>query len=214
MPKSPRKIGLIVTGGNPWEIVFSIFHLEKNNYLRLPITVGIGGRSTQESFFEEDLSRVSTSRLEDVKVTGIEAVIIPGGMRLFGKVCDFDTAGKAMRVNDHLKNLLKGIYRLEKPIGAFGPSALVVAKALQGITRSGPVVTVGNDPRLQSGIESTGAQSVVTHPGEVVLDETNKLVTSGGELGTRRVCDVYAACDNLLSGLMELIKAGSEHEGY
>jgi enhancing lycopene biosynthesis protein 2 len=214
MPRSPRKIGLIVTGGNPWEIVFSIFHLEKNNYLRLPITVGSRGRSPQETCFEEDLSRLSTSRLEDVKVTGIEAVIIPGGMRLFNDVCDFEVAGKAMKVDDRLKNLLKGIYRLGKPIGAFGPAALVVSKALQGITGSGPVVTVGNDPRLQSGIESTGAQSVVTRPGEVVLDETNKLVTSGGELGTRRVCDIYAACENLLSGLVELIKAGSGHEGY
>jgi enhancing lycopene biosynthesis protein 2 len=214
MAKSPRKIGLIVTGGNPWEIVFSIFHIEKNNYLRLPIAIGIGSGSSQESCFEEDLSRLSVVGLEDVKATGIEAVIIPGGTRLFSGVCDFETAGEAMKVNDRLKNLLKGIYRLEKPIGAFGPAALVVARALQGITRSGPVVTVGNDPRLQMGIESTGAQSVITRPGEVVLDETNRLVTSGGELGSRRVCDVYAACENLLSGIIEFKKAGSDHEGY
>lgn len=205
---------MIVTGGNPWEIVFSIFHIEKNNYLRLPIAIGIGAGSSGESCFEEDLSRLSIAGLEDVKATGIEAVIIPGGTRLFSGVCDFETAGEAMKVNDRLKNLLKGIYRLEKPIGAFGPAALVVTKALQGITRSGPVVTVGNDPRLQSGIESTGAQSVITRPGEVVLDETNRLVTSGGELGSRRVCDVYAACENLLSGIIELTKAGSDHEGY
>ncbi len=47
---------------------------------------------------------------------------------------------------------------------------------------------------------------MITRPGEVVLDETNKLVTSGGELGTKRVGEVSAACENLLSGLTELMK--------
>lgn len=111
-----------------------------------------------------------------------------------------------MKVNDQFKNLLKGIYRLEKPIGAFGESAFLVAKALQGITRSGMVVTVGNDPRLQAAIEKCGSQAVVTRPGEVVLDETNMIVTSGGELATKRVGEVFSSCENLLSGFVGLIK--------
>jgi len=156
--------------------------------------------------WEEELSRLTLITIEKVKATSIDAVIIPGGMRLFRGLCDFEEAGDTVKVDSRLKTLLKGIYRLEKPIGAFGPAVLLVAKALQGITRSGPVVTVGNDPRLQAGIEKSGAQAVVTRPGEVVLDEINKLVTSGGELGTKRVGEVNAACENLLSGLTELIE--------
>jgi enhancing lycopene biosynthesis protein 2 len=205
MAVSPRKIGLFITGGNPWEIVFSILHLEKQKLLRLPITIDIDGFSASSAEVEEELSRLTPVKIEKVKATGIDTVIIPGGMRFFRGLCDFDEAGEAMKVDDRLKTLLKGIYRLEKPIGAFGPAVLLLTKALQGITRSGPVVTVGNDPRLQAGIEKSGAQAVITRPGEVVLDETNKLVTSGGELGTRRVSDVNAACENLLSGLIELM---------
>ena len=205
MAVSPRKIGLFITGGNPWEIVFSILHLEKQKLLRLPITIDIDGLSTSSAEVEEELSRLTPVKIEKVKATGIDTVIIPGGMRFFRGLCDFDEAGEAMKVDVRLKTLLKGIYRLEKPIGAFGPAVLLLTKALQGITRSGPVVTVGNDPRLQAGIEKSGAQAVTTRPGEVVLDETNKLVTSGGELGTRRVGDVNAACENLLAGLIELM---------
>jgi enhancing lycopene biosynthesis protein 2 len=205
MAVSPRKIGLFITGGNPWEIVFSILHLEKQKLLRLPITIDIDGLSASSAEVEEELSRLTPVKIEKVKATGIDTVIIPGGMRFFRGLCDFDEAGEAMKVDDRLKTLLKGIYRLEKPIGAFGPAVLLLTRALQGITRSGPVVTVGNDPRLQAGIEKSGAQAVITRPGEVVLDETNKLVTSGGELGTRRVSDVNAACENLLSGLIELM---------
>jgi enhancing lycopene biosynthesis protein 2 len=205
MAKSPRKIGLFITGGNPWEIVFSILHLEKQRFLRLPISIHIDNLPASAAVLEEEFSRLTPVRIEEVKATGIDAIIIPGGMRLFRGLCDFESAGEAMKVDDRLKTLLKGIYRLEKPIGAFGPAVLLVTKALQRITRSGPVVTVGNDPRLHAGIEKSGAQTVVTRPGEVVLDETNKLVTSGGELGTRRVDEVNAACENLLSGLTELM---------
>jgi hypothetical protein len=66
---------------------------------------------------------------------------------------------------------------------------------------------VGNNPKLQSGIENTGARAVVTHPGEVVLDEENKIVTCGGESGTKRPAEVYSACENLLTGLDEFIKS-------
>jgi enhancing lycopene biosynthesis protein 2 len=154
---------------------------------------------------ERELSRLTPVKIESVKATEIDALIIPGGIRLFRELCNYEAAGDSMKVDDRLKTLLKGIYRLEKPIGAFGPAVLLLTKALQGITTSGPVVTVGNDPRLQAGIEKSGAQSVITRPGEVVLDETNKLVTSGGELGTKRVSEVNAACENLLSGLTELM---------
>ncbi len=148
MATSPRKIGLFITGGNPWEIVFSILHLEKRKLLRLPITIDIDGSSASDVELEKELSRLTPISIENVKATGIDAVIIPGGIRFFRGLCDFETAADTMKVDDRLKTLLKGIYRLEKPIGAFGPGALLVTKALQGITSSGPVVTVGNDPRL------------------------------------------------------------------
>lgn len=205
MAKSPRKIGLFTTGGNPWEIVFSILHLEKRKFLRLPIAIDIDSLPAYAVELEEELSRLTPVKIEKVKATGIDAIIIPGGTRLFNGLCNFEAAGDTMKVDDRLKTLLKGIYRLEKPIGAFGPAVLLATKALQGITRSGLVVTVGNDPKLHAGIEKSGAQTVVTRPGEVVLDETNKLVTSGGELGTARVGEVNAACENLLSGLIELM---------
>jgi len=204
MTKSPRKIGIIISGGNPWEIVFCIYYIERYKLMRMPIEYGKNGSDV--SSFEQDLSRHSLTRIEDVKATGIEALIVPGGRRIFNALCNFETVGDSMKIDDGFKNLIKGIYRLEKPIGAFGESALLVTKALQGITRSGMVVTVGNDPKLQAGIEKCGAQAVVTRPGEVVLDETNKIVTTGGELGTKRVGEVNSACENLLAGIRGLIE--------
>ncbi len=208
MAKSPRKIGIVVSGGNPWEIVFCVLQLENHRFMRLPICYSIAGFSPDAHAWEKDLVRQAPTDIENIKATGIEGIIVTGGTRMMNNICTFESAGDSMKIDDRFKNLLKGVYRLEKPIGAFGEAALLVAKALQGITRSGLVVTVGNDPKIQAGIEKCGAQAVVTRPGEVVLDETNKVITSGGELGTMRAKDIFSSCENLISGMAGIIGSG------
>lgn len=202
----------MVTGGAFWEIIFCFLHLENSGYIRLPISINRGG---EERFgdIEAKLSRSPVESIENIKATGIDALIVPGGKTLFNLLCDFEQSGDALKVDDVFKTLVKGMYRLDKPIGVFGSAALPVVKSLQGISKVGAVVTVGNDPRLQAGIGSTGAQAVVTRPGEVVLDEENKIVSTGGELATRRPAEVYDACENLLKGLDGFIK-GRKHEKY
>ena len=212
MTKSPRKIGVIVSGGAFWEIVFCFLHMENKGYMRLPIAIDIDG-DEESRYIERRISRTSLENLQDIKATGIDSLIIPGGKILFNSLCDFEKSGNAFKVNDIFKTLVKGIYRLGKPVGAFGSASLLVAKALQGITESEMVVTVGNDPKLQGGVGSTGAQAVVTRPGEVVLDSENKIVTSGGELASKRPAEVYNSCENVLKGLDEFIK-GRKHEKY
>ncbi len=212
MTKPPRKIGVIVTGGAFWEIIFCFLHLENKGYLRLPITIN-SDSDDQARYIEAKLSRSPLVHIEEIKATGINALIVPGGKTLFNSLCDFEKSGNAFKVNDIFKNLVKGIYRLDKPVGAFGSASLLVVKALQGITASEAIVTVGNDPKLQAGIGSTGAQAVVTRPGEVVLDSENKIASTGGELATKRPAEVYDACENLIKGLDEFIK-GRKYEKY
>ena len=206
MTKSPKKIGVILSGGNLWEIVFCFYLFEKQGLLRASITIPSPNRSSTETQHEIDMAGGTPLDLAEVKATGLDAILIPGGSALFDTLGDYWQAGNNFKVHDGLKNLLRGIYRLGKPIGAFGASSILVTRALQGITRAGAVVTVGSDPKLQAAIASMGGQAVVTRPGEVVLDQTNKLVTSGGEFGTRRPTEVFEACENIVAGLSELIE--------
>ena len=209
MTKSPRKIGVIISGGNPWEIVFCFYLFEKQGLQRAPITVPLPTRSENETQYEVDLAGGAPVNLADIKATNLDALLIPGGSILFDTLGDYWQAGNNFKVLDDLKNILRGVYRLGKPIGAFGASSILVTRALQGITRTGVVVTVGSDPKMQAAIASMGGQAVVTRPGEVVLDQTNKLVTTGGEFGTRRPAEVFEACENLIVGLSELIESAT-----
>jgi enhancing lycopene biosynthesis protein 2 len=205
MATAPRKAGIVISGGNPWEIVFSFLQLEKAGYLRVPISVPVNGPASLISETELELSRSSAICLSDVKATSLDTLIIPGGRRLLDSLSNFQEAGNAFKVHEGFKILIKGFYRLRKPIGAFGAASALVTKSLQGITHSGLVVTVGSDPKLQAAISATGAQAVVTRPTEVILDQTNKIATCGGELGSKRPTEVYESCGNLISALTELI---------
>jgi len=195
----------VISGGNPWEILFTFLHLEKRGFMRLAITVTVDGPLELMKSLDSEIARGATATLSEVKATGLDTIIIPGGKRLVGCLGNVDEAGGTFRIDDDLKNMIKGMYRLGKPIGAFGPAAALVTKSLQGITKSGPVVTVGSDPKLQAVISASGAQAVVTRPGEVVIDQENKLATSGGELGSKRPSEVFESCGNLVSALTELI---------
>ena len=206
MAKSPRKIGVIISGGNPWEIIFCFLHFEKKGLLRVPISIPTAPGHGCDAQYEIELAGTNPLNIGDVKVTGLDALLIPGGNVIFETFSNYREAGNNFAVHDGLKNFLRGGFRLGKPIGAFGASSILVTRSLQGITHTGPVVTVGSDPKLQAAIASMGGQAVVTRPGEVVLDQTNKLVTSGGEFGTRRPTEVYEACENLIAGLSELIE--------
>lgn len=213
MSKTPRKIGIIVSGGAYWEVIYCFFHIEKTGYLRQPITIQNDDEADIHNKTELSLSKHSIEFIDNIKATSIDGLIVHSGVELFNSLCDFENVGNALKIDDSLKALIKGMYRLEKPIGAFGSASLLVAKSLQGITNAGAVVTVGNDPKLQDAIGSTGAQAVVTRPGEVVLDEENKIVSSGGEFNTKRPAEVFGACENLMNGIVEFIK-GRKHEKY
>jgi enhancing lycopene biosynthesis protein 2 len=205
MTTTPRKVGIIISGGNPWEILFSFLQLEKLGYLKIPISVPIDGPAEFISEIEYELTRTSITGFADAKVTGLDALIIPGGKRLFNSLSNFQEVGNAFKIHEGFKTLIKGAYRMQKPIGAFGSASALVTKSLQGITHAGLVVTVGSDPKLQAAITSTGAQIVVTRPNEVIIDQTNKVATSGGELGSKRPSEVYESCGNLITALTELM---------
>jgi len=180
--------------------------LENRSYQRLPISTSSKSVSAFVHDYESEISKTSVIDLIDVKATGIEALIIPGGIKLFNQIGNFEKSGEGFRVDDTLRNLVKGMFRLHRPIASLGPASLIVAKSIQGIADSAPVLTVGSDPKLQAGIVATGAQAVMTRPGEVVLDETNRLVSSGGEYVTQRLNDVFDSCSSLIDGIIELLK--------
>ncbi len=208
--KIPKRIGILLSSELLWETVFSFYQIEYNGYMRLPITMSPenldpGILKNNESIYE-NLAGMTLTDADELKTGSLKALIISVGPNEFDYFCDFEKMGQAFKVSTKLRSFLRAVYRKGLPIGAFGYAVPLLAKAIQGITKSGPVVTVGNDPKLQIGIEAAGAQAITTRPTEVVIDQTNKIVTSGGQLASRRLSEVSEDCENMIKAILELIK--------
>ena len=214
--KIPKRIGVLLSIESLWEVVFSFYQIEQNNYMKMALTViPENVRIPEENIppdilFKESIqTNIAAINLEnayDIKPGSLLAVILIAGEKEFNSLCDFENKGNAFGVDSKFRTFLRAIYRRGLPIGAFGRAVPLLVKSIQGITEAGPIVTIGNDPKLQSGIEAAGGQAITTRPTEVIIDHENKLVTSGGQFASNRLVEVADDCKNMFKAIVELIK--------
>lgn len=208
--KIPKRIGVLLSSKNFWEIIFCFHEIEKNGYMRLAVAFKSEAddlRSLGEkTAVLNDLARIEIIDAMEMKTGSISALIMSVSEEEFNSLCDFEKKNEAFGIDLKLRSFIRMVYRRGLPIGAFGYAVPLLVKAVQGITMTGPVVTVGNNPKLQSGVEATGAQAISTRPSEVVIDNTNKIVTCGGQLSSTRLMEVAADCENMFKAILELIK--------
>lgn len=208
--KIPKRIGVLLSSESLWEIIFCFQEIEKNGYMRLSVSFTPEILEAPDIIKRNDilgkLARIEIIDAPEMKTGSISALIMSVGKEEFHSLCDFDKKGEAFGIDHKLRAFIRTVYRKGLPIGAFGYAVPLLVKAVQGITASGPVVTVGNDPKLQAGIEATGSQAITTRPTEVIIDNTNKLVTCGGQLASTRLEEVADDCKNMFKAILELIK--------
>jgi len=208
--KIPKKIGVLLSSETPWDIVFAFHQIELHGFLRMAIALKpekqVGQGQPQAEMLYRSLSGLEPVDVAEVKTGSLEALILAAGESDFNDLSDFEQKGEAFGIDHGLRAFIRAIYRRGLPMGAFGYAVPLLVKGIQGIARTGPVVTVGNNPKLQAGIIAAGAQAITTRPTEVVIDQTNKLATSGGQLSSNRLVEVAADCENMLSAIIELIK--------
>jgi enhancing lycopene biosynthesis protein 2 len=214
MGKQPRKVGVLLFEPDrnsiidPWELVFLQYFLEKSRYHILNI------RSDEPDQKPNDKSPISipgwiygekTNMGREIS-REIDALIIPGvqiANRLSGNSFDSDDHPPLSR---NLKSLLREVYRRHKPIGASGITVKYLAAAISDLAESPLTITVGNDPRMENLIERRDCVAVNTRDGEVIIDESNSLVTTAGHFGEQKITTVYKGMENLVTGLISLIK--------
>jgi enhancing lycopene biosynthesis protein 2 len=89
-----------------------------------------------------------------------------------------------------------------KPIGALCISPAVLAKILEG---RGAHLTIGSDPGTAGAIEAMGNRHEQTTHGEVVIDETLKLVTSPCYMLDANIGHIADGAENTVRALLEMV---------
>jgi enhancing lycopene biosynthesis protein 2 len=119
------------------------------------------------------IARGDIKDLREYQAADFDAIIFPGGFGVAKNLCTFALDGVDCWVNADVEAALKATHAAGKPIGALCIAPALVAKVLSPVT-----VTVGDDGDVAQGITSMGSHHTVATHGEVVIDESAKVVST------------------------------------
>jgi len=135
------------------------------------------------------IARGNIRDIREVKASGLDAIILPGGFGAAKNLCDFAMKGAAATVHPEVVRLLKEMVAAKKPIGAICIAPVVLAAVLG--RELAPTLTIGNDAGTAAEIEKTGAKHQECPVKEFVVDRKNKLVTTPAYMLATHISEAF-----------------------
>ncbi len=146
------------------------------------------------------IARGKIKALNEYMVEDYDALIFPGGFGVAKNLCTYAFDGTEFKINKEVEEALKSTHAAGKPIGALCISPVLLAGVFSGID-----VTIGKDKTTASDIEKLGAVHIESDPGEIVIDNKNKIVTTPAYMLDSTIADVADGADNLVKAIMEML---------
>ncbi|KAJ1101974.1 hypothetical protein NDU88_007035 [Pleurodeles waltl] len=153
------------------------------------------------------IARGNVKDLALLRVSDLDALIVPGGFGVAKNLCSWAVKGKDCTVNQAVEDTVRAFHAAKKPIGLCCISPVLAAKILPGCE-----VTVGQDtecaewPFAQTaqGIKSMGCKHVNKHVHEAHVDAKNKLVTTSAFMCNAPFHKVFDGVGAMVHELLKL----------
>jgi len=139
--------------------------------------------------------------LTQVDLSGIDAIILPGGLGAATNLCDFALTSGSVTVEPSVKEILLDAQAAGKPLG-FICIAPVIAATLFG--SMGVRYTIGRDQGIAARLASTGAVHVETAVTETAVDPRLKIVSTPAYMLAGRISEVEAGVSALVSDVLKM----------
>lgn len=150
-------------------------------------------------------ARIARGKVLDISKANpldYDAVIVPGGFGVAKNLCDFAVKGSDMTVNPAVQAFIRAVHEAGRPVGLVC-IAPVMAPRLFG---KGVLCTIGRDAGTASAIESMGGQHQACAVDGVVVDKTNRLVTTPAYMLAERISEVAVSINNLVKAVLEMTR--------
>lgn len=151
-----------------------------------------------------EAARIARGEIKDLKeyaAVDFDALIFPGGFGVAKNLSTFALDGPECWINPDVERAIKETHAAGKPMGALCAAPILFARALG----NGVKVTVGDNPDFVAGIESMGGVHEVTTHGEVVVDETNRIVTTPCYMLDATITQISDGAHNAVAAVMARI---------
>lgn len=146
-------------------------------------------------------ARIARGEIEDItkiKVSHLDALIIPGGFGVAKNLSDFAFKGIDAQVNESVQNIIKDFHQQKKPIGAICISPAVVSLMIKA------KLTIGNDIATASAINSLGSTHQEATAEEVVIDKENKIVSTPAFMTSSPLSEIYKGIEKCVTEVIKL----------
>lgn len=154
----------------------------------------------------KESGRIARGRIQDValiEADQIDALIFPGGYGAAKNLCTYAQDGPNCNVAPSVELLVGDMLEAGKPIGVIciAPVMMAVVAAGRGLK---PRLTIGNDPATAADIEKLGGEHVECAPGECVVDEKLKIVSTPAYMYEKGPAPVYEGIRKLVEAVLKL----------
>lgn len=147
------------------------------------------------------IARGNIVPLNQLKVSDIDAVIVPGGYGAAKNLCNFAFAGADFTVNPEVEKFLKEAHNAGKPIG-FVCIAPAIAAKLFGDKKV--EFTIGTDSQTAGALTKHGAQHINCTVHNAVVDKNLKIVTTPAYMLATRITEAEAGINKLVQAVLEM----------
>jgi len=148
------------------------------------------------------IARGNIIPLHQLKVSEVDAVILPGGLGAAQNLSSFAINKDRFEVHPEVARVLQEAHLAGKPLG-FVCIAPAIAARLFGAKKV--EVTIGNDASTAARLQSFGARHVNCTVHNVVVDKTLKIASTPAYMLANRISEVEAGVTKLVQAVLEMI---------
>jgi enhancing lycopene biosynthesis protein 2 len=146
------------------------------------------------------IARGKIHPLSEFNAKNFDILMFAGGFGVAKNLCSYAFDEADCTVNPEVEKAVTTMHAAGKPIGALCISPVILAKVLSGVT-----ITMGQDQSAISNVLSMGAHHQPTGAREIVIDASNKVVTSPCYMLDSGIVDIAEGAMNAVNALLEMI---------
>nr|WP_282557902.1 isoprenoid biosynthesis glyoxalase ElbB [Providencia burhodogranariea] len=160
----------------------------------------------------EEAARISRGKiapLSSADANKLDALIIPGGFGAAKNLCDFAMKGSDCEINKELLSLVRKMHEQKKPLGLMCIAPVMLPKMLNTSVE----LTIGDDKEIIIQIEKMGGKHIPCSVDNIVVDHTNKVVTTPAYMLAQSISDAELGINKLVEKVLEMVWL-TEWESY
>lgn len=147
------------------------------------------------------IARGAVIPLSQLKVSEVDAIILPGGFGAATNLCTFALQNDKYEVNPDVARILLEAHRAGKPLGFVCIAPAVAAKLF------GPEkleFTIGNDAGTAKALQAAGGRHTSCTVHNAVVDHRLKIVTTPAYMLAQRITEAEAGINKLVQAVLEM----------